>query len=124
MIEIPVSIGEVIDKITILQIKQKSITDTSKLKNVNYELDLLNEKISDISIPEKMFEELMNINEQLWEIEDSIRLHEKNNDFGQEFINLARAVYITNDKRSELKREINIYTNSALIEEKSYQRIL
>lgn len=124
MIEIPVSIGEVIDKITILRIKQKSITDTSKLKNVNYELDLLNEKISDISIPEKMFEELMNINEQLWEIEDSIRLCEANNDFGQEFINLARAVYITNDKRSELKREINIYTNSALIEEKSYQRIL
>ena len=124
MIEIPVSIGEVIDKITILKIKQKNITDISKLKNVNHELDLLNEKISDISISENMFEELMNINEQLWEIEDSIRLCEANNDFGQEFIKLARTVYITNDKRAELKREINVYTNSELIEEKSYQRNL
>lgn len=124
MIEIPVSIGEVIDKITILQIKQKHITDTSKLKNINRELDLLKKKISDISISEKMFEELMNINEQLWEIEDTIRLCEANSDFGYEFINLARAVYITNDKRAELKREINIYTKSELIEEKSYQRNL
>lgn len=124
MIEIPVSIGEVIDKITILQIKQKHITDPSKLKNVNHELDLLTKRISGVSIPDKMFKELMSINEQLWEIEDAIRLCEANNDFEQEFINLARAVYITNDKRAELKREINIYTNSALIEEKSYQRIL
>ena len=124
MIEIPVSIGEVIDKITILKIKQKNITDISKLKNINHELDLLNEKIFDISIPEKMFEELMNINDQLWEIEDAVRLCEAKNDFGQEFINLARAVYITNDKRAELKRQINIWTNSELIEEKSYQRNL
>lgn len=124
MIEIPVSIGEVVDKITILQIKQEKITDSSKLKNISYELDLLNRKIANTAVPKEMIDELSNINNQLWEIEDAIRVCEMHKDFEKEFIELARSVYINNDKRASLKKQINIYTQSDLIEEKSYSRAI
>lgn len=120
MIEIPVSIGEVVDKITILQIKQKQITDPLKLKNINRELILLNEKIANTDVPKELVEKLASVNNKLWEIEDAIRLCEKKKYFGAEFIELARSVYINNDKRAKLKKQINIHTKSELFEEKSY----
>ena len=123
MIEVPVSVGEVLDKITILQIKQEKIEDSTKRKNVSKELELLQSRVQ-VRIPNDLISQLKQVNEQLWDIEDQIRICEKNQDFGTEFIQLARSVYITNDKRAELKREINVYTNSELIEEKSYQRNL
>lgn len=120
MIEIPVSIGEVVDKITILEIKQRNISDNEKLMNVTLELQLLKERIEIVSIPEYLIADLKRVNEQLWDIENQIRLYEKNKDFGTAFVQLARSVYIRNDQRAEIKKQINLITNSKLIEEKSY----
>lgn len=119
MIEIPVSVGEVIDKITILQIKQEKITNPAKQKNVTKELDqlLLRVDVTEIS----QFDELKNVNKELWDVEDEIRVCERNQDFGDEFIQLARSVYFFNDRRAELKKQINLMTGSELIEEKSYE---
>ena len=122
---IPVSSGELIDKISILKIKKKKILNKSKLKNINNELSLLNEiykrnlkKNKRILLYEK---ELIKINKKLWNIEDKIRLLESKKNFNQKFIDLARAVYINNDQRSEIKKKINELTGSYLIEEKSYK---
>ena len=122
---IPVSTGELIDKIAVLKIKKKKIFNKSKLKNINNELSLLNEiykrnlkKNKRILLYEK---ELIKINNKLWKIEDEIRLLESKKEFNQKFIKLARSVYITNDKRSEIKKKINKLTGSLIIEEKSYQ---
>jgi hypothetical protein len=117
--------GELIDKITILQIKSERMTDAAKLKNVRYELDVL-EKARRENMPEtaeltKLHAELKAINESLWVIEDDIRDCEGQKDFGPKFIELARAVYITNDKRAAVKKQINILTGSAIVEEKSYK---
>jgi len=124
-ISVPVSSGELIDKISILKIKKKKIFDESKLKNINNELSLLNKiyeknfkKIKKILLYEK---ELIKINKKLWKIEDEIRLLESRKEFNQKFIKLARLVYISNDKRSEIKKKINKLTGSLIIEEKSYQ---
>ena len=124
-ISVPVSSGELIDKISILKIKKKKIFNKSKLKNINNELSLLNKiykenfkKIKKILLYEK---ELIKINNKLWKIEDEIRLLESKKEFNQKFIKLARSVYITNDKRSEIKKKINKLTGSLIIEEKSYQ---
>jgi hypothetical protein len=119
MIEIPVSIGEVIDKITILQIKQEKITNPAKQKNVTKELEhlMLRVDITEIS----QFDELKKVNEELWGVEDEIRVCERNRDFGDEFVGLARSVYFLNDRRAELKKQINLMTGSGLIEEKSYE---
>jgi hypothetical protein len=124
VIRIDVSPGEVIDKITILEIKQERISDPNKRTNVTTELQLLGAS-RDQAIPTsqqltELTRELKLINEELWDIEDNIRDCERNSDFGSQFIQLARAVYRTNDRRSEVKRAINELLGSQLIEEKSY----
>jgi len=125
-ISAPVSPGELIDKITILEIKQERIKDVVKVKNVNLELELL-ESLWDGSVYQssalvvKKRAELKSINEELWVIEDDLRLKESKSEFDQDFIELARSVYLTNDRRASVKREINLEVGSKLIEEKSYQ---
>jgi hypothetical protein len=125
LIQTPVSYGELIDKITILEIKSRRIGDDAKLANVRNELDLLNAtwanssaSQSDITVERAR---LLAVNELLWDIEDRIRLKERAQAFDQEFIELARAVYFRNDERAAFKREINLKLGSQLIEEKSYQ---
>lgn len=121
---VPVSWGELLDKITILQIKNERIQDAEKLKNVHHELALLvsvcDREISDLPELRDLVQALRQVNERLWEIEDAIRLHEKEQDFGHGFIELARAVYMTNDRRAALKYRINSLLGSSVIEEKSY----
>jgi hypothetical protein len=122
MIEIPVSIGELFDKITILQIKKEKIKSVEKLQNVNQELNLLLQKSNYFNINniQTEYDELKKVNLSLWEVEDKIRKKEKENCFDESFIDLARTVYIKNDKRAELKRKINEIMNSNLTEEKEY----
>ena len=120
-----ISVGEFFDKITILEIKKKKIIDIEKLKNINYELEELR-KIEEKCNLEKfaldeLIENLYNVNIELWTIEDEIRILEKSKSFDSEFINLARSVYIKNDLRARIKKEINIKSKSNLIEEKSYE---
>ncbi len=124
-ISVPVSHGELIDKITILEIKAARITDATKLANVRTELELLNATwkadpaaSTDISVERA---KLRQVNETLWDIEDRIRVKEKAQAFDGEFIELARAVYFRNDERAAFKREINEKLGSLLVEEKSYE---
>jgi len=120
--KIEVSNGEIVDKLTIIEIKLGNITNKDKLVNLEAEYEVLNLAVeSIISKDHELYLELLGINQKLWDIEDRIRELEKNKDFGSEFIEVARAVYFTNDIRSELKRKINLLTNSSLIEEKSYE---
>jgi type VI protein secretion system component VasK len=125
-INVPISPGELIDKITILEIKIERMDDPKKVANVKTELDLL-EKVWQQSgySREKMVKgkraELKSINEKLWVIEDALRLKESRSEFDKEFIELARSVYFTNDHRARVKKEINIGVGSDLVEEKSYQ---
>ena len=118
----PISIGELIDKITILEIKQIYMTGT-KLKNINKEMKLLKNILQDknLEINIALIKNLKKINTKLWEIEDNIRIKESNQEFDEEFIKLARSVYIENDKRASIKKEINQKYNSDLVEEKSYK---
>jgi len=123
-VSVEVAPGELIDKITILEIKLERIRDQDKLNNVRIELNTL-VKGRDSSLPssdelDKLTQSLKQINEQLWEIEDDIRDCERGQDFGETFIKLARAVYVTNDKRAAFKRDINELLGSHLVEEKSY----
>ena len=123
-IKIELSVGELLDKFSILQIKAERIDDPSKVKNINKELDVLmslwnDSPYSDTNLSSEI-NELKNINEALWDIEDKIRDKERNQVFDKDFIELARSVYFTNDKRAEIKRIINGKTGSELIEEKSY----
>ena len=123
-IKVELSYGEMLDKITILQIKSERMTDAAKVANVTKELNLLNDlwksdEKSAIDITEE-FAGLKKINEALWDIEDDIRDKERAKEFDEKFIELARSVYFTNDKRAEIKREINMKLGSELIEEKSY----
>jgi hypothetical protein len=125
LISVPVSHGELIDKLTILEIKSERMTDQAKLANVREELELLGAtwagdvaSATDIAMERA---ELKRINEALWEIEDEIRLKERAQAFDDRFVELARAVYITNDRRAAVKRAINERLGSRLIEEKSYQ---
>jgi len=121
--KIEVSNGEIVDKLTIIEIKLKHIKDEAKLKNLKKEYEVLDKAVSQIiSKDHDLYKELLNINQQLWDIEDTIRDLERDKDFGQKFIETARAVYFTNDKRSDVKRKINELTGSELIEEKSYQK--
>ena len=123
-IKVELSVGELLDKISILQIKTERIEDQSKLENINKELDALmslwKDSIYSNSNLEAEINDLKAINEELWDIEDKIRDKERNQVFDKGFIELARAVYITNDKRADVKRIINSKTGSELIEEKSY----
>ncbi|MDD3050251.1 MAG: DUF6165 family protein [Candidatus Cloacimonetes bacterium] len=119
---IEVSDGEIVDKLTIIEIKLMNIKDEAKLINIEREYEILNsavKKIIDKNDP--LYNELLTINQELWRIEDEIRECERSKDFGDKFISLARSVYFTNDRRSEIKKRINIKSGSNLIEEKSYQ---
>jgi hypothetical protein len=123
---VPISPGELIDKITILEIKSARMMDAAKLHNVRTELALLNEtwQASAFSRQADIAEEwtrLRDVNGQLWEIEDEIRDKERAGEFDARFIELARAVYVTNDERAAAKRRINTKLGSALVEEKSYR---
>jgi hypothetical protein len=121
--KIEVSNGEIIDKLTIVQIKLEQIQDKAKLKNLQKEYKILETASSSIiSMNDPLYVALYQVNCDLWDIEDRIRDLERKKDFGIDFISTARQVYIKNDKRSELKREINIRTSSGLIEEKSYEK--
>ena len=119
---IEVANGELVDKVTILSIKLEKMTDKDKLQNVQKEYDLLIQKMGSIQLTEKSeeYQELLKTNLKLWEVEDQIRVKELNQEFDDEFIRLARSVYFLNDKRSEVKKAINIMTGSDLIEEKAY----
>jgi hypothetical protein len=124
-ISVPVSYGELIDKITILEIKSERMTDAAKVANVRVELDLLDETWRDASAARIDIADqraaLRAVNEALWDIEDRIRLKEKAKAFDAEFIELARSVYIRNDERAKVKRAINEKLGSTLVEEKSYE---
>lgn len=124
LVEVPISVGELLDKITILEIKAAQIRDEVKLANVRTELDLLNTVVHrhglDRSELAPLKADLASINGKLWVIEDDIREHESRGDFGDGFIALARAVYVTNDERARVKKAINVVSGSTLIEEKSY----
>jgi hypothetical protein len=124
-IKVPVSPGEVLDKITILEIKSERMTDPEKVANVGVELALLketwNDTIRDTEEIQKLHAQLKKINEVLWEIEDDIRDKERAKEFDKRFIELARAVYVTNDRRSEVKKRLNLHLGSEIIEEKSYK---
>jgi len=124
-VSLEISIGEFFDKLTILEIKKNRIKDAEKLVNINNELGWLNKLLveqpfsrSDV---EQEVGDLKKVNEALWEIEDDIREQESQKSFGDRFIELARSVYIENDKRSKIKREINMKLGSDFVEEKSYE---
>ena len=124
--KIEVSNGELLDKLSILELKMVNITDTNKLVNIKKEFDELLPLAEELfgsngSELQNHYLEVASINGKLWDIEDDIRECERNKDFGVEFVKLARSVYITNDKRCDYKREINIITKSGLVEEKSYE---
>ena len=125
IIEVPVSPGEVLDKITILEIKSERISDASKLVNVRRELELLQaawqRAVNEDDEVRRIHARLKTINEALWEIEDDIRDKERAREFDQRFIDLARSVYVTNDQRADAKKELNVYLGSEMVEEKSYQ---
>jgi len=121
----PVSPGELLDKLTILDIKSERIEDAEKVANVRHERQLLEAVWRESGLDNEQIRslrcELKQINEALWEIEDDIRLCENAGEFGERFIELARSVYVTNDRRAAVKKQINVALGSAIVEEKSYQ---
>ena len=124
--KVEVSNGELLDKLTILELKLSNISDVKKLTNIQKEHDELNPLAGQLfdSYGEELknlYKQLSEINSELWTIEDDIRECERNKDFGSDFVSLARAVYFTNDKRSEIKKSINLLTDSGFVEEKSYE---
>ena len=128
IIQVPVSPGEVLDKITILEIKSERIDDPDKVANVRRELELLEaswrQAVADDETVQRIHAKLKMINEALWEIEDDIRDKERAREFDDRFIELARSVYVTNDQRANAKKELNLYLGSEIVEEKSYQDYL
>ena len=124
-IEIPVSFGELIDKLTILEIKKSKITDNEKLKNIQLEFELLNKKyqtkLKDTKELQVFYDALLKVNHKLWKIEDKIRILENSKEFNEEFIDLARSVYKLNDERFEIKNEINKTFDSEIQEQKEYE---
>lgn len=122
---IETSIGEIVDKLTILRLKKLNITDENKLLNINKEYDYLYDIVfHQLKIQTEDFNELYSINNILWNVEDKIREKEMNNQFDQDFIEMARTVYLTNDQRFNLKKKINIKYNSSFIEEKSHKQTI
>ena len=120
--KIEVSVGEIVDKFTILTIKSEQIQDEDKLKNVTKELGYLLGKVLELGIDleDELVTTLLDINKELWKVEDDIRNLEREKFFGHSFVKLARNVYILNDKRADIKKKINIAYSSEFIEEKSY----
>ncbi len=124
-VQVPVSVGELIDKLTILAIKDARIEDAAKRVNVRTELEALEAValaagLRDLAGLAELEAQLRQVNGDLWTIEDRIRDCERQGDFGPAFVDLARAVYVTNDRRAALKRQINVLSGSELVEEKSY----
>tara|TARA_R110002110_G_scaffold115052_7_gene285279 strand:+ start:1295 stop:1714 length:420 start_codon:yes stop_codon:yes gene_type:complete len=135
LIKIPISVGELVDKITILEIKQEKIVDKSKLENINKELVLLItefEKINELFVGDNENAEIVKfntlkcdlklVNKRLWDVEDDIRDCERRENFGEKFIKLARSVYHYNDERSDIKKSFNNLLGSYIVEEKSYAK--
>jgi len=134
LIKAPMSVGELVDKITILEIKQEKINDKQKLENINRELDLLTVEFDNINASKLLpttieivkFNtlkcDLKLVNKNLWDIEDAIRDCERCEEFGEKFVDFARSVYYYNDERSEIKRSINSLLGSCIVEEKSYTK--
>lgn len=121
--EIEVSIGEIVDKLSILDIKRKNIEDSKKLENINKEYLYLSDIVfNSLKISEDDYNKILEINLILWKVEDDIREKERLSEFDNEFIELARKVYFTNDNRSEIKKEINLKYGSNFVEEKSYKK--
>ena len=124
--EIKVSVGELLDKITILEIKKNKIQDPVKLANITKEYDYLFQKLKEYDIIrdsfKRYYKDLLEVNMELWDIEDGKRLCELNQDFGDHFVQLARQVYIKNDLRASIKKNMNIYYGSEIVEEKSYTK--
>ena len=121
--KVEISDGELLDKLSILEIKALFIKDEQKLTNVQREIEELKPLCVNLFVSREIkesYEELKNVNLKLWEIEDSIRIKEKEQEFDDEFIRLARGVYFTNDLRAEIKKRINLFSRSYLVEEKSY----
>ena len=124
LINTPISLGELVDKISILMIKKKNISDSIKLQHVNKELEFLQKTLKKYISEEEINEfllKLVNINSKLWDIEDDIRECERKKIFDQTFIDLARSVYFTNDERAKVKNDINKTFGSELVEVKSYE---
>ena len=125
IIKTPISLGELIDKISILLIKERKITDVKKIDLIHEELTLLTKTLNKVAKENAIndyLNQLIDINSALWKIEDELRDCEKNKKFDQKFIDLARSVYTTNDKRAEIKLEINNKFNSKIVEVKSYTK--
>ena len=117
--------GEILDKFSILTIKQNQITDFNKLNNIKTEINILSsivKEIIDIYSLQKLYNTLQLVNQKLWDVEDNIRIKEKNKEFDDDFIQLARNVYKTNDERADIKKQINHISCSEIIEEKSYEK--
>ena len=122
-----ISVGELFDKITILKIKTRKIQDSEKLTNIKNELNFLNNQASNINVKDKEslnknINKLQSINEELWDIENYKRECEANKDFGEKFIELSRDVHFKNDIRAQIKKEINLLTDSIIVEEKEYSK--
>ena len=122
-----ISVGELFDKITILKIKTQKIQDSEKLTNIKNELNFLNNQASNINVKDqeslnKSINKLQSINEELWDIENYKRECEANKDFGEKFIELSRDVHFKNDIRAQIKKEINLLTDSIIVEEKEYSK--
>ena len=122
-----ISVGELFDKITILNIKTQKINDTEKLINIKNELNFLNNQASSINVKDQdslalNINKLQSINEELWDIENYKRECEANKDFGEKFIRLSRDVHFKNDIRAQIKKEINLLTDSKIVEEKEYSK--
>ena len=125
IVSVPVSIGELVDKITILIIKEQNARDEVQLQNIKKELVLLQGKLDDLGIAghpafEPLLTILMGVNAKLWHIEDQVRIKTRNEEFDDEFIEIAKSVHSTNDERSAIKKQINTLFNSEIIEEKIY----
>lgn len=116
--KIEVSIGEIVDKYTILHIKKEKCTDPVKLKNILNEFNSLSSIVENLEIPQSLIDDLKITNLKLWEIEDTIRVYESKKKFDNEFVELARSVYMINDHRFKIKNQINSITKSLIIEEK------
>ena len=114
--------GDLVDKITILKIKQLNVMNEEKLQNIKLEYQTLKPLLEEIGMSEndRLFTDLLDVNEKLWRIEDDLRVLEKDKEFGDTFVNLARAVYFTNDERALIIKKINLKTGSKLVEEKDY----
>lgn len=120
-VQVPISLGELFDKVSILEIKMENIGDPRKIINVRDEREKLYAIVGNFPIDQKLYIDLLNVNKKIWEVEDNIRECERNKNFGKKFIELARSIYYMNDERSRIKKEINLRYGSEIIEEKSYK---